>query len=115
MGVIFYLSHQPKLPEVPSLSGQMTSILGHFTVYLALAVLTWWGLGAMDLSARRRVAIALTVAVLYGISDEWHQSFIPGRHPDILDILTDAVGAVAGLAIVSRLARSDRFGTLVTR
>lgn len=115
MGVIFYLSHQPKLPEVPTLSGQLTSVLGHFTVYFALAALTWWGLGALGLSPRSRIAIAFAVATLYGVSDEWHQSFIPGRHPDIVDIITDATGAAAGLAVVTGLARSRRFGHQMTR
>lgn len=114
MGVIFFLSHQSKLPEVPTLSGQVTSVLGHFSVYFGLAVLTWWALGEFDLSSRQRVGIAIAVAVLYGISDEWHQSFIPGRTPDWRDVLTDAIGAAVGLFIVTRLARSHAFGWLRT-
>jgi VanZ family protein len=110
MGVIFYLSHQSKLPDVPSLSGQVTSVLGHFTVYFALAVLVWWALGVFDLTARQRVAIAFAVAFLYGITDEWHQSFVPGRTPDWRDNLTDGIGAVCGLWLVTRLARSRLFG-----
>ena len=114
MGVIFFLSHQSKLPDVPSLSGQLTSVLGHFSVYFALAVLTWWALGTFDLTGRQRVGIAIAVAVLYGISDEWHQSFIPGRTPDWRDILTDAIGAACGLWIVTRLARTRAFGWLLS-
>jgi VanZ family protein len=40
------------------------------------------------------------LAVLYGLSDEWHQSFVPGRTPDVVDILTDAIGAAIGLLLV---------------
>ena len=114
MGVIFYLSHQTKLPDVPDLSAQVTSVLGHFTVYFALAALVWWALGAFDLTGRQRVGIAFTVAVLYGFSDEWHQSFIPGRTPDWRDIVTDAIGAACGLFIVTRLARSRASGEWLT-
>lgn len=110
MGVIFYLSHQPKLPELPSLSGQVTSVLGHFCVYFALAVLVWWALGAFDIPAWQRVGLAFSVAFLYGITDEWHQSFIPGRTPDWRDNLTDAIGAACGLWVVTRLARTRRLG-----
>lgn len=110
MGVIFYLSHQSKLPDVPSLSGQITSVLGHFTVYFVLAALAWWALGAFSLSSRQRVIIAFSVALLYGISDEWHQSFIPGRTPDWRDVLTDAIGAAVGLFVVTRLARTRLVG-----
>ncbi len=114
MGAIFLLSHQSKLPDVPSLSGQVTSVLGHFTVYFALAVLVWWALGAFDLSGRQRVGIAIAIAVLYGISDEYHQSFIPGRTPDWRDVLTDTIGAACGLWVVTRLARSKTFGWLLS-
>lgn len=113
MGLIFYLSDQPKLPAIPSLSEQATSVLGHLTVYFALTVLTWWGLGALELTSRQRVATAFAVAVLYGLSDEWHQSFVPGRTPDWRDLLTDAIGAAIGLLIATRLARSSRFGSLL--
>ena len=114
MGVIFALSHQSKLPEVPSISGQLVSALGHFTVYFALAVLIWWALGAFDIPGWQRVGLAFSIAFLYGISDEWHQSFIPGRTPDWRDNLTDAIGAACGLWVVTRLARSDRFGRFVS-
>jgi VanZ family protein len=112
MAGIFALSHQPKLPELPSLSGQLTSILGHLVAYFVLAVLAWWATGAFDLTSRQRVGVALAVAVLYGLSDEWHQSFIPGRSPDWRDVLTDAIGAACGLWVVTRLARTRAFGWL---
>jgi VanZ family protein len=33
---------------------------------------------------------------LYGASDEWHQSFVPGRYPAVSDWLADAAGIVIG-------------------
>lgn len=114
MGVIFVLSHQPKLPEVPSVSAQLVSVLGHFTVYFVLAVLIWWALGIFDLTGRQRVGLSFAIAFLYGITDEWHQSFIPGRTPDWRDNLTDAIGAACGLWVVTRLARSKTFGWLLS-
>jgi VanZ family protein len=41
------------------------------------------------------VATAWAIAVLYGVSDEWHQSFVPNRHADVRDLLFDAIGAFA--------------------
>jgi VanZ family protein len=113
MGLIFYLSDQPRLPEVPTLTGDLTSILGHFCAYFGLAVLLWWALVPFGLSARQRVLLALAGAVLYGVTDEWHQSFVPGRTPDVKDILVDAIGATVGLIIVTSIARSRRFGHLI--
>ena len=40
---------------------------------------------------------AFVIAVLYGVSDEFHQSFVPGRTPDAADVLADAVGAALAL------------------
>lgn len=105
MGVIFVLSAQPTLPNPPGLNRELLSIAGHFGMYAVLAILVWWALAAFGLTARQRIAIAFLVAMLYGVSDEWHQSFVPGRHPDPFDLLVDAAGAATGLAIVVRVAR----------
>lgn len=115
MAGIYLLSDQPKLPEIPSLSGQITSILGHFGAFLVLAVLVWWALSTVDLELRRRYLVAFAVTVLYGVSDEWHQSFVPGREPDILDVITDAIGAAAGLLAIHLAHRSRRLRPLLER
>lgn len=104
MAVIFALSSRSTLPKPESISGEALAIAGHLGAYAVLAVCLWWALGAIDLPSSRRLLIAFVGAVLYGLNDEWHQSFVPGRTPDILDIGVDAIGAIVGLACVSRLA-----------
>lgn len=42
---------------------------------------------------------AVAATVLYGLSDEWHQSFVNVRTADVLDLLADGVGAVLGAGI----------------
>ncbi|WJW75216.1 VanZ family protein [Thiohalobacter sp. IOR34] len=44
--------------------------------------------------SRRQALLAALLAVLYGLSDEWHQGFVPGRVTDPLDVLADASGAL---------------------
>lgn len=39
---------------------------------------------------------ATALAILYGLSDEWHQSFVPGRFCDATDLLADSAGALFG-------------------
>ena len=43
------------------------------------------------------VIVSLSFCSLYGASDEWHQSFVPGRDADILDWLADTLGASIAL------------------
>jgi len=71
------------------------SAQAHFTEYLILAVLLYVALrpGRSRTSA---ALLALLIASLYGMSDEFHQSFTPGRVPDPMDWLTDTLGAGAG-------------------
>lgn len=42
------------------------------------------------------VPIAVLFAAIYGASDEWHQSFVPGRDTDVWDLVADIVGAWCG-------------------
>jgi len=109
MGLIFLVSAQRTVPQPPGLGPVLTSMLGHFSVYFVLAIVLWWVLGGFGVEGRRRWLLAFGLAVLYGASDEWHQSFVPGRQPDPFDLLVDAVGAACGLYLASWLhARSTR-------
>jgi VanZ family protein len=41
------------------------------------------------------VLLAIVLAIAYGVSDEFHQRFVPGRSSDVYDVLADAEGAAA--------------------
>jgi hypothetical protein len=103
MGLIFYLSSQSRLPDA-GFNADLVAVAGHVIVFGALAVLVDWGLRREGVTPRRAFIIALGVTVLYGISDEIHQAFVPGRHAHALDVAADAVGAIAALALVRRVA-----------
>lgn len=105
MAGIFAMSHRERVPRAPGLSGEVTSILGHLSVYFGLAILIWWALGLVMEPSGRRSILAWVLTVAYGLTDEWHQSFVPGRTPDAFDIATDAVGAALGLLLVNWLLR----------
>jgi VanZ family protein len=60
----------------------------------ALAKERWSGITAKVL------LLAFAIAVAYGVSDEWHQSFVPTRHADIRDLRADAWGAFAATVVV---------------
>ena len=93
MAAIFYVSSIPDISLTEPLA-----ISGHSLAYGALAVLVVRALaGGLPRRVGVRVAAtAMLITVLYGVSDEWHQSFVPGRIASAYDVLTDAIGALAG-------------------
>ncbi|MNS25413.1 VanZ like family protein [compost metagenome] len=76
--------------------------LAHFTEYGILAVLMAWAQPGLNW---KRAALTWVAASLYAASDEWHQSFVPNRGPAVTDVLIDASGALAGLAVWMLWAR----------
>jgi VanZ family protein len=104
MALIFFLSSRSTLPHAPGLSGALTAIGGHLVAYAVLALLLAWGLGGGDLTGRQRLLLAFTIAVAYGVTDEFHQSFVPGRDANPVDLLLDAVGAATALLMMRWLA-----------
>ncbi len=64
-------------------------------------------LGALLARATGRTGLAFGLGTLYAISDELHQSFVPGRVGAPLDVAVDAVGVAIGVALW-QLARARR-------
>jgi VanZ family protein len=56
-------------------------------------------LGALLVRATGRARLAVALGTLYAISDEVHQSFVPGRVGSPLDVALDAVGVVVGVVL----------------
>jgi len=73
---------------------------GHAAVFAVLSLLLLSGLPA----ARAARIAGIAACVVYGVVDEWHQSFVPGRAATVTDWITDTSGAVFGWAVVSLLA-----------
>jgi VanZ family protein len=67
----------------------------HSLIYGLLAAATLFAVqGELFFKRPRQAGIfVILFCLLYGISDEWHQSFIPGRMPSIWDIAADTTGA----------------------
>ena len=94
MALIFFVSAQPD-PPLPS---QLSDKQGHSLAYMGLAVTVGRALaGGIAMGASLRAATAAWgIATAYGATDEWHQSFVPGRSADVHDWFADATGALLG-------------------
>jgi VanZ family protein len=101
MAIIFIFSATPakNLPNFGSFDYWVKKG-GHMLGYGTLALSYWYGLKWN----KKQIWWAWFLAVIYAISDEFHQSFIPGRHPSPLDvILFDSTGAAITLLIINIL------------
>ena len=82
---------------------------GHALGYGLLALCYLRGLkGENNEVSMRWFYIAWGMAVLYSATDEFHQSFVPGRHPAVTDVLIDACGAALALFIANRFFKQRR-------
>ena len=97
MTIIFVMSSRSSIPRSPAISAELTAFLGHLFVYALLAVLLARAFEIDIEQARRRAVLAFALATLYGISDEIHQRFVPGRYATLFDVLTDSAGAALGV------------------
>jgi VanZ family protein len=113
--VIFGLSAQPglKISSDASVDGPARHV-AHGFVYTVLTVLIVHGLGQLGRPLTLRTAlIAGALGVGYGVTDELHQTFVPDRTGQAIDVGYDAIGVGVGLGIAwawGRLRTTSRTG-----
>ncbi len=98
MGVIFLLSSRADYPNLMPQRPDLQNILGHLVEY---GVLTALLVRAFSRLANKNHASLWTLGVvmLYAASDEWHQTFVPGRKGDPLDWVVDVIAALLVLSL----------------
>ncbi|HOV86130.1 MAG TPA: VanZ family protein [Syntrophobacteraceae bacterium] len=91
---IFSLSHR----SFSSVSASVNSDLFHPLEYWSFSLLLSWALEPLfEVRSMRSFSLAvLGIGLVYGIGDEIHQAFIPGRTPSLLDLALDMAGVAAG-------------------
>ncbi|MEZ5290496.1 MAG: VanZ family protein [Vicinamibacterales bacterium] len=109
MALIFWAS---SLPSPPS-PAQVGDKVQHFAAYAGLGLVTIRATAGGRIRGLTLAAVGLAwaIAAVYGVTDEWHQAYVPGRTSDIADVAADWLGA--GLAAVGAgafgiIARSRR-------
>lgn len=101
MAVIFTMSAQPG----SALPGRF-AMEAHFAEYAILGFLVARALAVRTRGWRSALAGAVIIGSLYGITDELHQAFVPGRTPDVADWAVDTLGAMTGAALFATLGRA---------
>lgn len=129
MCLIFFLSHQPA-SESSELSQGITNIIfevfesitshleidmqfshylirksAHFFAYFVLGLLVMNALRPKQMNNFRSVLLTMVICIIYAISDEVHQLFIPGRSGEITDVIIDSIGSTVGIGVYLLIAK----------
>ncbi len=101
MGLIFFASSipsdsMPKVENFDTLVKKGGHMLGYGLLGLSL-------MRAQERSSWKSIGLALAGCLLYAISDEFHQSFVPGRNAALVDVGIDMTGCLVALVIFYRI------------
>ena len=93
MVAIFLVSHSSSPPEPP---GTLSDVGAHGIAYAGLGALMLRGVAGARWSRVTvgTAAVSAVLTILYGMTDEFHQSFVPDRTAEVRDLIADATGAV---------------------
>ena len=109
MAVLYWISSLPgsPRPDDPTLYGLfqwMPPSVQNALHVPAFAVLAWtwrWALDAWLREPNARTICAFIISSAYGVFDEWHQSFVPGRYASLTDVTLDVAGAAIGIGLAA--------------
>lgn len=98
MGLIFGLSATPDLRSGLDTDWDLVvRKLAHAGEYALLGWLVSRALRRSGVGRRRALAAAVVICLSYAMSDEWHQSFVSGRHGSLVDVAVDGFGSLLGV------------------
>jgi len=98
MLLIFAISSLPgKMVTAVGLGAESYHVNGHFFMFFVL--------GACLFKSTKSFEISILLGILYGILDEFHQLFVPGRAFELLDIGMDSFGVVLSVLIIWKFYR----------
>jgi len=99
MGLIFLVSAQPSLPSVPGRWDLLLKKGMHMVAYGILTILYLWALRGSAHDDRVVRVASVVLALTYALSDEYHQTFVPGRNGTWVDVAVDGVGILAATVL----------------
>jgi VanZ like family len=92
MALIYFLSAQPDLNSGLGVIDLILRKIVHFATYALLCLLLWRPLRTVT-TPGRAILLSFAIASAYAVTDEWHQTFVEGRHGTPVDWLIDSAGA----------------------
>lgn len=95
MALIFWLSSSSPPPPAKAVPVYFDIKLIHIMEYGVLSLLVFW---ALDRTTSTpfvwKIIYSISITMLYGLTDELHQVFVPGRSGKLIDITADLIGCI---------------------
>lgn len=107
--LIFFLSSLSRFPEsLPDFFGFDKIV--HFTEYFIFGFLLsrWFSNITFSYIKSRAIIMTIIIGIFYALTDEWHQSFVPGRNSSIFDLIVDAIGVFSASVLFPFLPLKER-------
>lgn len=96
---IYWLSSKPSLPT-PSLFPHQDKVF-HMGAYFIMGTLAWRLFRTFSSKTTIIMICSVLFCLFFGVTDEWHQSFVPGRDADFLDLVADTMGGLIAMVFIS--------------
>jgi hypothetical protein len=102
--IIIFISSLENI-SIPSIGLRLEDKIVHFLEYFIFGFLLLRALhfGSSSPVTIKLFLLSIAIGVFFGITDEFHQYFVPGRYFDLLDWLADSIGVTVGGEFYRRL------------
>lgn len=91
---------QEKKEKIADRTERIIRKIAHFSIYTLVGLLLMGLLSTYKIKENWRIILSVLLGMIYAVSDEIHQSFIPGRTPQITDVYIDTLGVVLGVLLI---------------
>ncbi|MFM8178864.1 MAG: VanZ family protein [Candidatus Kapaibacterium sp.] len=99
-GLIFVASAQEQAP-MPDLGFTWQDKAYHFFAYMAYAATVHRAVSAYALTPMRVALVVIGLSAAYAATDEWHQTWVPGRSSEVADWIADVCGATVTAVVLT--------------
>lgn len=98
--------------EVGELIASMQFVIrkgAHFSIYAVMGFLSFLSMGTyIAIPFKFRLLMSSLICLLYSISDEIHQTFIPGRSGELRDVCIDFCGSLLAITLMGFVVRFSK-------
>ncbi len=102
---ILFISDDTKVEKIEQIEPIIRK-LAHFSIYMVTGILLMSLASTYQMETMRKIYISMLIGMIYAISDEIHQVFVPDRAAKVTDVIIDTLGVGTGIAMVLIIVKS---------